>query len=127
MQSNIQISLVVLITGLVIVFAVLIGLVLIVRGYGAAIRSLQSRTEPEEPNLAEPDKAVSISPAHTYVPAAETAAAPDGAIPEEVVAVIAAAVASMFPSGKVTSIRRTAASGRSAWGMAGLLEGTHPF
>lgn len=127
MQSNIQLSLVVLITGLVIVFAVLVGLVLIVRGYGAAIRSLQNRAEPKASDRAEPEKTVSLSTAQTVVPAAETAAAQEGAIPEEVVAAIAAAVYSMFPSGKVTSIRRAAAPGRSAWGMAGLLEGTHPF
>ena len=127
MQSNFQLSLVVLITGLVIVFAVLIGLVLIVRGYGAAIHTLQNRTEPKASGSAEPEKAVSASPAQTFVPAAETAEAPEGAIPEEVVAAIAAAVYSMFPSGKVTSIRRAAAPGRSAWAMAGLLEGTHPF
>ncbi len=127
MQSNIQLSLVVLITGLVIVFAVLVGLVLIVRGYGAAIRSLQNRAEPKASDRAKPEKTVSLSTAQTVVPAAETAAAQEGAIPEEVVAAIAAAVYSMFPSGKVTSIRRAAAPGRSAWGMAGLLEGTHPF
>lgn len=127
MQSNIQLSLVVLITGLVIVFAVLIGLVFIIRGYGAAIRSLQNRAEPKASDRAEPEKAVSLPPTQTLVPAAEPAAAPEGAIPEEVVAAIAAAVYSMFPSGKVTSIRRAATPGRSAWGMAGLLEGTHPF
>ena len=127
MQSNLQLSLVVLITGLVIVFVVLIGLVLIVRGYGAAIRSLQNRAEPKASDRAEPEKAVSLSPAQTFVPAAETAAAQEGVIPEEIVAAIAAAVTSVFPSGKVTSIRRAAAPGRSAWGMAGLLEGTHPF
>jgi sodium pump decarboxylase gamma subunit len=127
MQSEIQLSLVVLVTGLVIVFAVLIGLVLIVRGYGAAIRSLQNRTEPKASDRSEPEKAVSASPAQTFIPAAETTAAPEGAIPGEVVAAIAAAVTCMFPSGKVTSIRRSAASGRSAWGMAGLMEGTHPF
>ncbi len=127
MQSNLQISLVVFITGLVVVFAVLIGLVLIVRGYGAAIRSLQNRTEPEAPDRAEPERAVSAEPVQAFVPQSEPVAAQEGAIPEEVVAAIAAAVYCMFPSGKVTSIRRSAAPGRSAWGMAGLVEGTRPF
>lgn len=127
MQSNLQISLVIFITGLVVVFAVLIGLVLIVRGYGAAIRSLQNRDQPKVPDRAEPEKAVSAAPVQAAVPAAEPITASESAIPEEVVAAIAAAVYCMFPSGKVTSIRRSAAPGRSAWGMAGLLEGTRPF
>ena len=54
-----------------------------------------------------------------------------GGIPQEIVAVIAAAVASMEDGASYTvrSIKKsvTPASARNAWSMAGLLENTRPF
>lgn len=44
-QSKAQISLVVIITGLVVVFAVLILLILIVKGFGRAVQSLEEKLE----------------------------------------------------------------------------------
>lgn len=65
----------------------------------------------------------------------QTAAAPKkvaagqaGGVPGEVVAAISAAVAEVMGTGnfKIKSIRKKTES-RSAWGMAGVLEGTRPF
>ena len=65
-------------------------------------------------------------------PAARTSApvVPNG-VSEEVVAVIAAAVASMAPEGKRYAVRSIARAGkhheRSVWAAAGLAESTRPF
>ena len=63
--------------------------------------------------------------------AKKAAAAPAGGIPGEVVAAISAAVAEVMGTGsfKISSIRKssTKTAGRSAWGMAGVLDSTRPF
>ena len=49
-------------------------------------------------------------------------------VPQEVVAVISAAVYAMYPGAKVKSVHRCSQNSRqSAWRMAGLLESTDPF
>lgn len=131
LQQKIQLSLTVLITGLVVVFVMLIFLTWIIKGYGNAVHAIQARlNERQEGGRAVPgglpESASAVEgapgPAATFGPAGEE-------IPGEVLAAISAAVYCVFPQGSVTSVRRSVSAGRarSPWGMAGLLENTRPF
>ena len=110
-------SVIVLLTGLVVVFAALIVLTFIIKGYGAAVTAVLNG---KKKNVAEKAAA---KPA----PAPSAPAVSDG-IPGEVIAAIAAAVDYTFGSGThvVRSVRRVPQN-RSAWGSAGLVENTRPF
>lgn len=115
-EQQVQLSLTVLLTGLAIVFIVLIALAFIIKRYGSAVSKLQDQLG-GKPNS--PVSAVSRG----AVPAVQEG------IPEEVVAAISAAVYMMYgtSSTQIKSIRRAAQQNRSAWRMAGLLENTQPF
>lgn len=124
-EQEAQIALVVLITGLVVVFAVLIVLTGIIKGYGSIVHGLGQKKkagktpEKEAPPALKPVQNVASAP----VPAVQAG------IPGEVIAAISAAVYMMDGGAStVKSIRRAPQqSNRSAWGMAGLLENTRPF
>lgn len=131
-QQEAQISLTVLVTGLVVVFLMLIFLTLIIKGYGSAIQSLQSRYNRRR--LSNEQPLSKSAPTQTFVPVQaepmpQISTAEEEGISEEVLAVIAAAASSMVPGGIISSVRRAAAPdlGRSSWRMAGLLENTRPF
>ena len=115
-EQGVQISLTVLITGLVVVFVVLIFLTLVIKGYGSILHSLQSHMDGGRTEKAP-------------VPAAPPTAAPAAEISPEIVAAISAAVFCVLPQGTVTSVRRVPSPvrARSPWGLAGVLEGTRPF
>lgn len=117
LDQKIQLSVIVLLTGLVIVFIVLIFLTYIIKGYGRVLSGLQTNSdgkkEISEPLAAAPLQSLSVQ----------------GGIPEETIAAISAAVYALYgtSAGRVTGIRRSSQPNRSAWGMAGLLENTRPF
>lgn len=123
-------SLTVLLTGLVVVFLVLILLTLLIKGYGSAIHHM---TNGKKGGKGKAEKSVNeIKPANNSVAKAIASAPVPAAsgIPQEIVAVIAAAVACMDggASYSVKSIKKAApAASRNAWNMAGLLENTRPF
>lgn len=114
----------VVLTGFVVVFAVLILLIFIIKIYGGIVTKAQQTGKKKK--LVEKQTAVSV-------PAKPVAAAPvpvvqDG-VSEEVVAVISAAVATMYGSpekARIKSIKKSG-NGRSAWANAGLLDNTRPF
>lgn len=119
----------VILTGFVVVFAMLFLLILIIKLYSAIIAGAQKTADKKmrkKEKILEPLKGEAIQPpkaAYITPPTVE-----DG-IPEEVVAVIAAAVAaSTAPSAKtrIKSIKK-ANGGRSAWANAGVLDNTRPF
>ena len=119
-----QIALTVLLTGLVVVFAVLIFLTLIIKGYGSAVYSMrQKKTAPAADKSAPaPVPTVSVAP----VPVVEEG------ISGEVLAAIAAAVYMTYENSSapvvIKSVKRTSSvSPRSVWGAAGRLENTRPF
>jgi len=118
-EQKVQIALTVLLTGIVIVFVMLIFLTYVIKGYGAIVSSIEAKISPKKTAPAVP------SP----VSFASAASAIQEGIPDEVVAAISAAVYMMYgASGStVTSIHRAAQSNRSAWGMAGMMENTRPF
>jgi sodium pump decarboxylase gamma subunit len=118
----------VVLTGFVVVFAVLILLIFIIKIFSAIVQAAQNAGKKKKEKVTEtaaPVKTVS-APAAKTAPVAPTVQ--DG-VTDEVVAVISAAVATMYGSPekvKIKSIKKSN-SGRSAWANAGLLDNTRPF
>lgn len=107
-EQKMQLSVVVILAGMVIVFAMLVFLTYLIKGYSAVMKKMQGGTE---------DK--------TAAPAPKA----EAGIPGEVIAAISAAVFMMYGASEVriASVRRAPKQQRSAWSMAGLLENTRPF
>lgn len=121
------------ITGLVVVFSVLIILTLLFACYGKIVDkingvSVKKKKAPKaaKPAAPAPKPQASVLAAKAAAPAASA----DGSIPEEIVAVIAAAVAAMSDgdtSYRISGIRRAPRQGASAWRQAALAENTRRF
>ena len=112
----------VVLTGFVVVFAMLILLIFIIKIYGAIIQKAQNAGKKSKEKKAE---TVAETPAPVAVAPAQT----DG-VSDEVVAVISAAVATMYGSSekaRIKSIKKSSDGGRSAWAKAGVLDNTRPF
>ena len=105
---------VVVATGLILVFGVLVLLYLLITLEGIIFTSVDRRKK----GAPAPVKA-----------AAPKAPVVEAGIPGEVVAAIAAAIACMDGGEHYTlrSVKRTRVSGRSAWGQAGVVAYTEPF
>lgn len=118
----------VVLTGFVVVFAVLILLIFIIKIYGGIVTKAQ-QTGKKKSKVIEKQKE-NISPA-PVIPATKvsSAEAKQDGISEEVVAVISAAVVSMYGSNEKARIKsiKKSSGGRSAWANAGLLDNTRPF
>lgn len=116
----------VMVTGLVVVFVALVGLMLIVWLFGKLFVALGSSKKPSQPKKQMPKTAESKAPVNT---AAKKAMVVEDGISDEVVAVIAAAVAAMGSAAggfAVRSVRRVKEA-RSSWATAGLAQNTQPF
>lgn len=136
MLENLKLALIILLTGIVVVFAVLLLLILIIKLYSTAVSSAQNSIEARKIEKQAEQKPKSEENVPKVV---ETAVdvqpnEDDGAIPGEIIAVIAAAVDTIFGEGAVTiqSVRkarpqRDSVSGRSAWRAAGMAENTRVF
>lgn len=116
----------VILTGFVVVFIVLLLLIAIIKIYSAIVsKALESGKKKKSMEKIESTaKTVQApAPAVSLVPAVQ-----DG-VSEEVVAVISAAVATMYGSSAKTRIKsiKKSGTGRSAWANAGVLENTRPF
>lgn len=125
MGENMELALNLLLTGIVIVFAVLVVLILIIKIYGGIVQAVS------KPRAKKKKKNEDIKPAPTTVKvskAQEPAPVADGEVPGEIVAVIAAAVSTLYgeKSVKIKSVTRSRSSA-SAWRNAGLLDNTKPF
>ena len=130
-MNNMNLALTLLIAGFVIVFVVLILLIVIITLYGKIIqgaqKSSQQRKEKKRKNLGIIQRPKSEpTPAAVSKPAADTAL--NDEIPDEIIAVIAAAVDAVY-GGKPHKVRavRRAGNVRSAWGSAGVIHNTRPF
>ena len=107
----------VVLTGFVVVFAMLILLIFIIKIYGAIIQKAQDAGKKSKEKKAE---TVAETPAPVQT---------DG-VSDEVVAVISASVATMYGSSekaRIKSIKKSSDGGRSAWAKAGVLDNTRPF
>ena len=120
----------IVITGLVVVFAVLLVLILCIRLFGTVLNGLSSKQSAKK---REPAKAAPLPSPLPKISAPVYSVSPtlhDGnVIPEEIIAVISAAVMSVTGGqGAIRSIRESHQKGvRPAWSTAGLLESTRPF
>lgn len=134
-MDNLGLSITVLITGMVVVFIMLILLIWIIKiystivhkatgkGKGSSAKGENVKKKEEKPQQAQPMKAAKL-------PVAQPAPAVEQGIPGEVVAAIAAAVAVMGASSgarySLRSVKRSVSS-RPVWSTAGLMENTRPF
>ena len=129
----------VVLTSIVLVFAMLIALCLIIMFEGKVFDSINDKNRAKERAKAM-DELHNSAPRAPHAPAARAAAAPvspapspavEAGIPGEVVAAISAAIYSMEGShGVIREIRRVPQSGgsrRGAWGDAGVIQSTRPF
>lgn len=129
MGDNFTISITILLTGFVVVFAVLFMLIAIVKIYGTIVYNLQNKSQSQKQAKQQNDNttnAVVLSGAA----AAAIPQASNDAISEEIIAVIAAAVDSIYGSAsqhRIKSIKKADSNGRSSWGMAGIMDNTRPF
>ena len=107
---------VVVATGLILVFGVLVLLYLLITLEGIIFTSVDRKKK----GAPAPKKEAAPAPKAPVV---------EAGIPGEVVAAIAAAVACMDGGERYTlrSVKRTRVSGRSAWGQAGVVAYTEPF
>lgn len=115
----------VILTGFVVVFAMLFLLIAIIKIYSTIVTNVMSTGERKKQSKIEEVNTVTSAPV-VSAPAVPTVQ--DG-VPEEVVAVISAAVATMYGSSakaRIKSIKKTN-NGRSAWANAGVLDNTRPF
>ena len=121
---------VVTITGIVLVFLILILLMAIITLEGKIFDNINNKKngKPAAPKA----PAAKAAPAPAAKPAAPAAKADNGSIPGEIIAAISAAVASVCGGNAVIrGIKRVskpaAGSRRGAWGDAGVREHTAPF
>ena len=124
------ISSVKVIPGFAVVFAMLFLLILIIKLYSAIIAGAQNAADKKKKKQKVVEAVSGDGGVHIIQkPAYITPPTIEEGIPEEVVAVIAAAVAASGMSSSKTRIKsiKKASGGRSAWANAGVLDNTRPF
>lgn len=118
----------VILTGFVVVFAVLLLLIIIIKIYSAIVNKAQSTGFKAKKKVETPGKPEETVTKAELVKEQPVQTQTDG-IPGEVIAVISAAVATMYGGKDKVRIKSVKKSGskRSAWANAGVLENTRPF
>ena len=116
----------VVLTSITLVFAMLVALCLIITLEGKIFDNINNKKN------GKPAPKAPAAPAAKAAPAAPAAPAADGSIPGEIVAAIAAAVASLGENLTIRGIHRVqkktaTGSRRGAWGDAGVTQNTTPF
>lgn len=122
-----------LLTGFAVVFAVLFLLIFIIWGYGKIISGAQNKSAARKKAKLEAKQAAkktqkTDSAESVVAEKAPTAQVASEGLSDEVVAVISAAVYSMYGSKekvRIMSIKRRGS--RSAWANAGVADNTRPF
>ena len=125
----------VVLTSITLVFGMLVALCLIITLEGkifAAINAKKAaKNQPPKKNSGTPAPKAAQNVAKAAAAPAPAAPAADGSIPGEIVAAIAAAVASLGEGLTIRGIRRVhktqAGSRRGVWGDAGVSQNTTPF
>lgn len=121
---------VVVATGLILVFGVLVLLYLLITLEGIIFSAIDQRKRgtPAQKSTPAPKKEPAPAPAPAVKSAVKAPAVEKG-IPGEVIAAISAALACMEGGAGYTlrSVKRVKVSGRSAWGQAGISAYTEPF
>ncbi|MBQ5347451.1 MAG: OadG family protein [Ruminococcus sp.] len=128
MMNKFTISASMLLTGFSIVFAVLIFLIFIIWLYGKIITTAQNKAIEKKNAKIKAEVNENKQKPKAVVKKAETPVKEESGLSDEIVAVISAAVYSMYGSTdkvKIKSIKKSGA--RSAWSNAGVLNNTRPF
>lgn len=126
-------NVVVVMTGLSLVFLILFLLIAIILIQGKIFSSIErKKQEKEQENNAAPAPTAVLPPAPAVamaVPAPMETAAPviEAGIPQEVVAAIVAAVTAASGGAYTLQSVKMAKQGRGQWGLAGVLQSTEPF
>lgn len=122
------ISLEILITGFVVVFAVLILLILLIMAYGKIVSSAEKAVADKKAQKQADLKTEEPTEKSVQAVTPEVESVSENGVTDEVVAVIAAAVVAMYGEGtvKVKSIKRVPQS-RPVWSTAGIMDNTRPF
>lgn len=125
MGDKLTLSLTVLLTGFAVVFAVLLLLIGIIKLYGTVIYNIQNKGQKKKKNA--PPVKIEKIPDKVIEPVAAIEAG-DEVDDGELIAVISAAVYSMYSSSQVQikSIRKSKPF-NSAWRSAGLSDSLRPF
>jgi len=121
----------VVLTSITLVFAMLVALCLIITVEGKIFDAIKNKKNGTKAAPATPAAPAAQNIAKA-APAAPAAPAADGSIPGEIVAAIAAAVASLGENLTIRGIHRVqkktaTGSRRGAWGDAGVTQNTTPF
>lgn len=120
MQDNFMLSLTTLLTGFVVVFALLLLLIGVIKLYGTIVYSIENRNkkskDKEQSNTVTQD--TTIENVETF----------SNSLSGEIIAVISAAVDSLYGPGKVKvkAVKKTS-NNRSAWRTTGVIDNTRPF
>ena len=117
------------ITSAKVVLTGFILLIFIIKIFSAIVQKAQSAGSNSKKGKKNKDEKPAEKPAAAPASVVTASAATDG-ISDEVVAVISAAVATMYGSSekaRIKSIKKSSDGGRSAWAKAGVLDNTRPF
>lgn len=127
MGENINIAVTLLITGFVVVFAVLIMLIGIIKIYSAVVNSAENMAKKKK-EAQKAVKATDVAVSAPVAPVAPVVAQPVVEDSLEVIAVISAAVQAMYGTEnvKITSVKKSTRN-RPVWSTAGLIDNTRPF
>lgn len=125
--SDLKLGFIILLTGFVVVFAVLILLIAIIKVYSTLVYSLQHKNDKSSEKIKTEKKPVEVEaakPAETV----KQAEVSEDTVPGEIVAAIAAAIEVIFGQGavKIKSIKKSSKR-RSVWKSAGVAENTRSF
>lgn len=125
MGDNLTLSITILLTGFAVVFSVLLILIGIIKAYGTIIYSIQTKKQEKKASRNADLPKVEREPEPQSGTEVEQAAGEDN---DELIAVISAAVYSMYaPSSvRIKSIRK-APSRSNAWRNAGISDNVRPF
>lgn len=118
-----------LLAGIVIVFFVLVLLIVIIKIYSAIVQAAQNGSKNKKGAKKPAEKKTEPVKVNAQAQISTVEPINDGAIPGEIIAVIAAAVDSMYGEKpvKIKSVKRSRANSGSSWRNAGLFENTKPF
>lgn len=123
-----KLGLVILLTGILVVFAILLLLIGVIKLYGTIVYNAQNKKNNKAKKAEEPS--VKAEPAVETAAAEQSEALQEDSsdVPGEIIAVIAAAVEAVFGQGavKIKSVKKTSKR-RSAWKSAGMAENTRSF
>ena len=124
MGDNFTLSITILLTGFAVVFAVLLILIGIIKGYSTIIYKIQNRSREKKANR----NADLPKVEREDLPAPAVMVEASDGTDDELIAVISAAVYAMYSSSdvRIKSIRKAPTRG-SAWRSAGLSDNVRPF